>query len=456
MDNLTLVIAVVALILGVALGSLGAWLVLLARTRATESILHDRLRAREDQIAAAVRDSERREQQLGTLREENATLRESQSQLRTTLSEERKQTQEKLTLLQDARDTMTAQFKNLANEIFEQKSVRFTEQNKQNIGDLLKPLSERIKDFEQKVTDTYDRESKERFSLQREIKNLADLNQRINEEAANLTNALKGQTKTQGNWGELILERVLEKSGLQRGREYEVQESRKSDEGKNYQPDVVIYLPEDKHLIVDSKVTLTAYERFCSAEEETERAAELKKHIAAFRKHVEDLSGKRYQDLYGIRSPDLVLLFVPIEPAFSLAVQHDLGLFSDAFEKNIVIVSPSTLLATLRTIASIWRQEHQNRNALEIAKQAGALYDKFVGFAADLDDVGTHLQRLTKSYDEAHKKLHTGRGNLVGRAERIKQLGAKAGKSLPAAQVADALEDGDEDEDVLLALGDGD
>jgi len=253
----------------------------------------------------------------------------------------------------------------------------------------------------------------------------------MSKDATNLTNALKGQTKTQGNWGEFILETILEKSGLVKGREYTVQESLTTHEGKRFQPDIIIKLPEGKTLIIDSKVSLNAYERFVSSEDERDRAANIKEHIASIRNHIKNLSSKNYQNLYDTKSLDFVLMFLPIEPALSLAIQNDMNLFNEAFEKNIVIVSPSTLLATLRTIASIWRQEHQNKNALDIARQSGALYDKFVGLLDDLKNIGDKIKATQNSYEDAMKKLSTGRGNLIGSVEKIKSLGAKTTKALP-------------------------
>ncbi len=365
-------------------------------------------------------------------RGENVRNRETITRLQTTLDQEEKQMQEKLALLDEARESMNVEFKNIANEIFESKQKVFTEKSGEQLDGLLKPLSERIKDFEKKVDETYSRESKERFSLIKEVKNLQDLNARISQDAVNLTNALKGEAKTQGTWGEIVLERVLEKSGLQKGREYEIQVSLKSEEGNRLQPDVVVHLPEGKDVIIDAKVSLTAYERFCSEEEEAARRQALGEHVQSLRNHIKVLSDKDYQKLVGIRSLDFVLLFLPVEAAFSLAIQHDADLFAEAFEKNIVIVAPSTLLATLRTIQNIWRYEQQNRNAQEIADRAGSLYDKFVNFVRDLEEIGEKLESTQKSYDKAHNKLSSGRGNLVSRAGTMRELGAKASKKLPS------------------------
>ncbi len=333
--------------------------------------------------------------------------------------------------VEQLQERFKTEFKNIANELLEDKSRRFTEHNQEKLGEILKPLNERIKSFEEKV-DTTHKESLERNAgLVQQIRSLSEMNRVMSEEAKNLTKALKGDSKAQGNWGEVILERVLEKSGLRKNEEYFMQDSVTNEDGKRLQPDVVIKLPENKNIVVDSKVSLLDYERHCSAEADEERALFLKKHINSLRTHVKGLSEKNYHQLYGAASPDFVLLFVPIEPAFSLAVQHDADLFNDAFEKNIVIVSTSTLLATLRTIASIWRQENQTRNAVEIARQAGDMYDKFEGFATDLLKLGKQLNAAKSDYDAAMNKLVDGKANLVSRAQKLKELGAKASKSLP-------------------------
>ena len=336
--------------------------------------------------------------------------------------------------------------------ILENKQKTFKHQSEEQLSQLLKPLGERLKDFQNRVETAYSEESKERFSLRNELKHLRDLNARMSQEAINLTNALKGESKTQGTWGEIVLERVLEKSGLVKGREYEVQLSLKSDEGRRYQPDVVVHLPEGKDIIVDSKVSLTAYERFCSAEDEAEQMLQAAAHVQSLRQHVKQLGEKDYQNLMGVRSLDFVLMFVPIEAAFSMALQSDDGLFGDAFDQNIIIVTPSTLLVTLRTIQNIWRYEHQSANAQEIANKAGSLYDKLVGFVGDLELVGARLASAQNAYDDAHKKLSSGRGNLLRRAESMRALGVSASKKLPkhlieeAATDASSLLDSAEDE----------
>lgn len=333
--------------------------------------------------------------------------------------------------IDEVREKFIKEFENLANKIFEEKSSKFTEQNKSNLDQILKPLSEKIKDFEKKVEDVYVTDSKERAGLLQQIKILHELNQQMSKDANNLTTALKGQSKTQGNWGEFILESILEKSGLVKGREYVVQESITAESGKRFQPDVIINLPENKSIIIDSKVSLVGYEKFVSSEDEYDKQLGLREHINSIRSHIKNLSSKNYQNLYQLESLDFVLMFMPIEPAFAYAVQNDNSIFTDAFEKNIVIVSPSTLLATLRTIASIWRQESQNKNAVEIARQSGEMLDKFTAFVDDLISVGKGLVSAKDNYDKAMNKLTEGRGNLISRSEKIKKLGAKASKSLP-------------------------
>jgi len=411
------------------------------KTREGDSIdvLKERLQSRQLEIEKLQNDSQSINSDFQQVTEKNSLLRESVSRLETQLAEERSQNQEKIQLLENAREKMSLEFKNLANDILEQKGRAFTDSNRQNIESILKPLQEKIQQFEKKVDDTYDRESKERFSLAKEIRNLQDLNLRISEDAVNLTNALKGDTKTQGNWGEFVLERLLENSGLRKGSEYVIQKSLRTNEGGNRQPDVIIHLPENKDVIVDSKVSLVAYERYYSEPDESKKNSALKEHIQSIRNHIRDLSKKDYQNLQAVRSLDFVIMFLPVESAFALAVQNDQSLFTEAFDKNIALVGPTTLMATLRTIQNIWRYEHQNKNALEIAKGAGAMYDKFVSFTEDLEDIGKRLDQTQVSYEQAHKKLVSGRGNLVTRVEKLKTLGARASKSLAGADTEESL-----------------
>jgi DNA recombination protein RmuC len=347
------------------------------------------------------------------------------------LQEQRDNQQQRLDDLQGARDELRAQFAELATKIFDEREQRFAESSQQRLGQLLDPLKERIQAFEKRVDESYQQEARERFSLGKELERLQQLNQRLGDEATNLTRALKGQ-KTQGNWGELVLERVLEHAGLEKGREYQTQVSLKGAGGERFQPDVLIRLPGDKQVIVDAKVSLSAYQQYVAADDEVIRQQALKQHLVSLRSHLKGLSGKDYQRLEGLHSLDFVLLFVPIEAAFAAALQAEPNLFQEAFEQQVVIVSPTTLLATLRVIDSLWRQERQGQNAREIAERAGQLYDKFVAFIADLDEMGSRLQQLDKAYAGARNKLVEGRGNLIGRAENLKLLGARASKSLPA------------------------
>jgi DNA recombination protein RmuC len=329
------------------------------------------------------------------------------------------------------------EFQNVANKLLDEKSQKFIETNRTNLDVLLNPLKENIKAFEEKVDKVYNMEAAERNTLKGVITQLMDLNKMISSEAQNLTKALKGDSKKQGNWGEVILERVLERSGLVKDREYRLQASLTDAEGNRLQPDAIIDLPDEKHLIIDSKVSLIAYERLVNCETEEERKLYSKAHVESIRGHVLNLSSKNYHDLYQINSPDFVLLFVPIESSFSFAVQIDAELFGDAWDKRVVIVSPSTLLATLRTIASIWKQERQNRNVLEIARLSGSMYDKFVGFIGDMEGIGKNIKLSQNAYDNAISKLTEGNGNLTKTAEKIKGLGAKANKQLDQKYIGD-------------------
>lgn len=376
------------------------------------------------------------EQQLGVLNAQIAALN-------TQLTQERSQNAEKITLLQSAREELTNQFKNLANDILEEKSKRFSEQNQQSLGQLLEPLKTRLQEFQGKVEQVYVQEGKDRSALAEQVRQLMELNRTVSQEANNLTRALKGSNKTQGNWGELILERVLETAGLRKGEEFDVQESHTTGDGKRLQPDVVLHLPEDRHLVIDAKATLVAYEDYANAEDDKHREAALKRHLDAVRTHIKGLSDKNYQDLYGLKSLDFVLMFIPIEPAFMLAVTHDRELFMDAWNKNVLLVSPSTLLFVVRTVASLWRQEAQNRNAQDIAKRGAELYDKLAGFVEDMDSLGNRLTQAQKDYDGAISKLSTGRGNLIRQAEMLKKLGVKPNKALPTPMVEQANEGND-------------
>ena len=331
--------------------------------------------------------------------------------------------------VEQLQEKFTKEFENLANKILEEKTNKFTEQNKENMKNILSPLQEKIQLFEKKVDDTHKESIDYHAALRQQILGLRDMNEKMSKETINLTKALKGDSKMQGNWGELVLERVLEKSGLEKGREYEVQQSFTNEEGSRVLPDVIINLPDGKKMIVDSKVSLTAYERFVNEEDDDLKATFLKEHVNSVKRHVDQLSDKNYQDIYEMESPDFVLLFIPIEPAFALALNEDNALYNKAFEKNIVIVTPSTLLATLRTIDSMWTNQKQQENAIEIARQAGALYDKFEGFVGDLVKIGKKMDEAKVEYGSAMNKLVEGKGNLVTSVEKLKKMGAKAKKA---------------------------
>ena len=373
------------------------------------------------------------------LTSENSSIKSDYLNLQQRLTEQKAEVEE-------LQQKFTKEFENLANKIFKEKTDEFSKQSKTNLQEILNPLKDRIVEFQSKVEETNKESIRGHASLREQLSMLKDMNQQITQEAKNLTEALKGQSKTQGNWGEFILESILEKSGLVKGREYVVQESLTAESGKRFQPDVIIKLPENKSIVIDSKVSLVAYEKFISSDDENQKALALREHINSIRSHIKNLSSKNYQNLYQLESLDFVLMFMPVEPAFALAVQNDQTIFNDAFEMNIVIVSPSTLLATLRTISSIWRQEKQNRNALEIAKQSGDMLDKFTAFVEDLISIGKGLISVKDNYDKAMNKLTDGRGNLINRAEKIKQLGAKASKSLPP----NILNRADQDDDTNL------
>jgi DNA recombination protein RmuC len=353
--------------------------------------------------------------------------------------------------VEQLQEKFTKEFENLANKILEEKSLKFTERNEKNIKNILTPLNEKILLFEKKVEESQKENISIHSALKEQLLNLQTQNLKITQEAENLTKALKGDSKMQGNWGELVLERVLEKSGLEKDREYTVQQSFTREDGSRVLPDVIINLPDGKKMIVDSKVSLTDYERYVNAEDELQEKF-LKDHINSLRRHVDQLSAKKYEDLYEMESPDFVLMFVPIEPAFAIAINNDNSLYNKAFEQNIVIVTPSTLLATLRTIDSMWNNEKQQRNAIEIARQAGALYDKFEGFVGDLTKVGKKMDDAKDEYKGAMNKLFEGRGNIITSIEKLKKMGAKAKKSIPEPILRRAQTDDLEEEEPKLKL----
>jgi len=346
--------------------------------------------------------------------------------------------------VEQLQEKFTKEFENLANKIFDEKTKTFSEQSKTNLKEILNPLKDRITEFQNKVEETNKDSISRNAALREQLQSLKDMNQQMSTDANNLVKALKGDTKAQGDWGEIQLERILERSGLRKGEEYSVQESYTTEDGSRKRPDVIVNLPEEKKIIIDSKVSLTDYERFVSAEDDDQKNIHLKAFINSVKRHIKDLSDKEYQNLFQEESLDFVLMFIPIEPAFSLAIQFGEELYSQAWDKRIMIVSPMNLFIALRTIANIWKQEYQSRNVIEIAKQSGALYDKFVGFVDDLIDVGSRMDQAKKSYEGAMNKLTYGSGNLVSKTERIKKLGAKTSKSLPQPILDRALEDTEE------------
>lgn len=361
------------------------------------------------------------------------------AELRAKYAAECNQSAEKLQILADAKTQLTEQFQNLASQILDEKTQKFTQKNQENLDALLGPLHVRIKEFQQQVASTYDVDSKERLTLKNEIERLALLNAQVSADAHNLTSALKGSVKTQGNWGEMLLEQVLELSGLRKGEQYFAQETYVSDDGRQQRPDVVVQVPGGRHLIVDSKVSLVAYERYCNAADDASRDLALKEHLASLRTHVKNLADKKYQSLTQLQAPDFVMLFIPLESAFLLAIHQDPALFQEAYARNVCFVSPSTLQINLRTVANIWRIEDQNRNAKQIAEQCAKLYEKFVGFVEDLELVGKRIGLTQVAYDDARKKLVTGRGNLVKQALDFKRLGVTASKEFPSSVESAAI-----------------
>lgn len=446
---LTLIVAAAG---GVVAGALLAWLLLRGRSalaverarieaEAALAPLAERVRLLEDERQSLRSAGAELAERAEGWRDALEKARGERSVLVERLNAERRQAQDKIDLLQQAREALSDQFKALAAEILEEKSRRFTEQNQANLGALLDPLRTRLQEFQGKVEEVYVQEGKDRSALAEQVRQLMELNRALGQDAKNLTRALKGSVKAQGNWGELVLERVLEASGLRKGAEYHTQESHTRDDGSRAQPDVVIHLPEDRHLVVDAKVSLTAYEGYVVAEDDAERQLAIRRHLDSVRAHIKGLAERNYQALYGLGSLDFVLMFVPIEPAFMLAVTHDDALFMDAWQKNVLLVSPSTLLFVVRTVAHLWRQEAQNRNAQDIARRGAELYDKLAGFVDDLDTVGNRLAQAQKSFDAAYGKFTRGRGNLIRQAEMLRELGVKPTKTLAAGLVEQAAED---------------
>ena len=445
---------IVALFLGIYLGKL----LYAAKFKSEKVSLEERLIANQNHIELQKEqfNSERDifEKQLQLSNSEKENIRTEKDSLAIQLSKKEvdfenlwERHKEQKSEISELQEKFTKEFENLANKILEEKSAKFTEQNSENMKNILLPLQDKIQGFEQKVEQTHKESIDYHAALRQQILGLSEMNIQMSKETLNLTKALKGDSKMQGNWGELVLERVLEKSGLEKGREYEVQQSFTNTDGNRVFPDVVINLPDGKKMIVDSKVSLTAYEKWVNEEEESFKNEFLKEHVLSIKRHVEQLGSKNYHDLYQIESPDFVLLFIPIEPAFAIALNEDSTLYNKAFDRNIVIVTPTTLLATLRTIDSMWSNQKQQENAFEIARQAGALYDKFEGFVGDLLRIGNKIKDAKSEYESAMSKLVDGRGNLISSVEKLKKMGAKAKKSLPENIITRAS---DADENQLL------
>ncbi|CAM4292592.1 DNA recombination protein RmuC [Flavobacterium terrigena] len=429
----TSIILVFAILVSLAIGFYIGKLLSKTQSNAEKSNLDGQLTSQNNQLSElkiSLQNLQIEKQKVQAEKEEFAILLAKKENDFDNLLDRTKEQKEEINQLQEK---FSKEFENLANKILEEKTQKFTEQNKENLKNILSPLQDKILHFEKKVEDTHKESIDYHAALRQQILGLREMNAQMSKETINLTKALKGDSKMQGNWGELVLERVLEKSGLEKGREYEVQQSFTSEEGTRILPDVIINLPDGKKMVVDSKVSLTAYEKYVNEEDDVQQNIYLKEHVNSVKRHVEQLSDKRYQDIYQMESPDFVLLFIPIEPAFALALQEDLNLYNKAFEKNIVIVTPSTLLATLRTIDSMWTNQKQQENAIEIARQAGALYDKFEGFVSDLIKIGKKMDEAKVEYSSAMNKLTEGKGNLVTSAEKLKKMGAKAKKALPEA-----------------------
>ena len=415
-----LLLFIVALAIGIFIGKL----LFLSKSQSEKVFLEEKLNSLKEQVQITNLEKESIRNEKETI---NIQLTKKEVDFENLWQRNKEQKEE----VEKLQEKFTKEFENLANKILDEKSNKFTEQNKENMKNILTPLQDKIQLFEKKVEDTHKESIDYHAALRQQILGLREMNIQMSKETINLTKALKGDSKMQGNWGELILERVLEKSGLEKDREYFVQQSHINDEGQRVFPDVVINLPDGKKMIVDSKVSLTAYEKYINEEDDSLKNGYLKEHLNSIKRHVEQLGEKNYHDLYQIESPDFVLLFIPMEPAFALALNEDTSLYSKAFEKNVVIVTPSTLLATLRTIDSMWANQKQQENALEIARQAGALYDKFEGFVADLIKIGKKIDESKLEYQGAMNKLVEGKGNLITSVEKLKKMGAKAKKSLP-------------------------
>jgi len=419
-ENMEVLYGIIGLIAGGGI----VYLVLRSWLAGKQQYMKEKVTGLEEETLALERQNKEKEAEIINLTRELAVTTTNHKNLKEKLEEQKSE-------ISNLQDRFRIEFKNLANEILEEKSKKFTEQNRSNLDQLLKPLGEKIRDFEKKVGEVYDKEAQQRFSLKEEVKRLAELNLKISADAENLTRALKGDSKSQGNWGEMILESVLERSGLAKDREYVVQPSFQGDDGRRMQPDVVVSYPGNRSVIIDAKVSLTAYERLVDASSPDLREKYLKEHLNSIRNHVSELSNKNYLDIYQVQSLDFIMMFLPVEPAYMVAIKEDPEIWNYAYDRRILLISPTNLLVALKMIASLWRQEYQNKNALEIARQSGDLLDKFYALLSDLNDLGNRLKLTQKSYDDTINKLSEGKGNLIRRAQRIQELGAKTKKNLP-------------------------
>jgi DNA recombination protein RmuC len=412
------------------------------RQRRREADLQLQVAQQTGQLEELLNTRELQNEQLHALKLELDQNRIELTRQQTRNEQEQKHFAEQMQLLKREEGRLLESFQNLANKLFDEKKQAFKQENREALDNLLSPLRMQLGDFRKRVEDVYEKDTDDRRALRMELDRLRDLNVQMSEDAQNLTKALKGDNKAQGNWGEMVLEKVLEQSGLTKGREYDVQVALKDADGRKQIPDVIVHLPEGKDVIIDSKVSLVDYERAVAEADESIKQTHLKKHVQSLQTHIQQLSSKNYEQLDGVRSLDFILLFVPIEAAFMQAIEFDPTIFTRAFERNIIVVSPTTLLATLRTVQSIWRYENQNKNAEEIAKQGGALYDQFVLVLESVQDIGKHLQKTTEAYEQSVKRIESGRGNLLGRVDRLKKLGARSKKDMPS-EYASLLEEQD-------------
>jgi DNA recombination protein RmuC len=427
------------LIIGLFIGAIVAWLLQNFRQKASLQVGNEKSSFYANENEQLRKEIGNKENLLIEVSKKLASRDSDYKHLSDKLNEQKNE-------IEKLQEKFSFEFRNLANDILEEKTKKFTEQNQISLDQILKPLNDKIKDFEKKVEETYDKESQQRFSLKEEVKRLAELNQLVSQEAGNLTRALKGEAKTQGNWGEVILESILEKSGLTKDREYFVQKSFTDEEGKRFQPDVVINYPGERSIVVDSKVSLTAYERFVSSATPEDQENALREHLLSIKRHIDELSLKAYQSIEQLNTLDFVMMFMPVEPAYMIAIQNDPGLWNYAYDKRILLISPTNLIAALKMVESMWRQEYQNKNAEEIARQSGALYDKFEGLVNDLIELGKKLNSTSDYYKSSMNKLTDGKGSLVSRIENIRKLGAKTKKTLPQGLTSRVYEEENDNE----------